>query len=101
MNYTNAEIRQAGQVIRCNVELYANIPATGPEAAQVQWQGVLRPPNNTGLEIDERYTLALPDCSPVTIKIMSEANHVDGSVKFKGVGAPPAPSSAREAVGVG
>jgi len=84
--FKNAEIRQAGNVIRANVEVDSSVPITGPEAGRVEWRGVLRPPNITGLALRETYTLVLPGFSPAKILITGEANPVDGSVTFEGVG---------------
>ncbi len=84
--YENAEIRQGGNVIRVNVDLDASFPlATG----SAEWRGTLQPPNNTGLALGESYTLVLPGFSPARILITSEANAVDGSVTFEGVGEMP------------
>ena len=88
--YNNAEIKRAGQVIRANVHVDSYVPVNGPSAGEVQWSGVLRPPNNTGLELGETYTLVLPGLSPAKILITDEANPVDGSVTFQGVGQLPA-----------
>jgi hypothetical protein len=90
MIYENAEIRRAGKVIRANVEVDSYVPITGPSAAKVVWSGVLRPPNNTGLLLGETYTLVLPDFGPAKIEITEEANPVDGSVSFRGIGELPA-----------
>jgi hypothetical protein len=83
--YKNAEIRKAGDVIRANVEVDSFVPISGPSAGTVEWSGILRPPNNTGLIMDETYTLVLPGFSPAKITITGEANPVDGSVTFKGI----------------
>jgi hypothetical protein len=96
MQYKNAEIRQAGRTIRANVEVDASVPVTGPSAGKVEWDGVLWPPNNTGLELFETYTLVLPGFSPAKIVITEEANPVDGSVRFKGVGGMPASMHSRQ-----
>jgi hypothetical protein len=87
--YKNAEIRRAGEVIRGDVEVDAFVPVTGSSAGKIQWSGVLRPPNNTGLARREIYTLVLPGNVAAKIQITDEANPVDGSVPFKGIGAPP------------
>lgn len=87
--HQNAEIRHSGRVIRANVEVEAAVPVNGPSAGTAQWGGILRPPNNTGLERGELYTLVLPGCSPARIVITDEANPADGSVPFRGVGAVP------------
>ena len=84
--FTNAEIRHGGNAIRANVEVDEFVPITGPSAGSVQWNGLLRPPNNTGLIKGEIYTLILPGYSPARIEITEEANPVDGSVAFKGIG---------------
>jgi len=84
--FKNAEIRQASNVIRANVEVDSFVPITGQSTGKDEWSGVLRPPNNTGLALGEAYTLLLPGFSPAKILITSEANPVDGSVTFKGVG---------------
>jgi hypothetical protein len=84
--HKNAEIRHGGDVIRANVEVDAFVPITGELAGKVQWSGVLRPPNNTGLVKGETYILILPGYSPAKIEVTDEANPVDGSVPFKGVG---------------
>jgi len=87
--FTNAEIRHGSRVVRANVELDSFIPITGLSAGEVEWSGVLRPPNNTGLAPGETYTLVLPNFSPARILITGEANPIDGSVSFQGVGQPP------------
>ena len=84
--YKNAEIRRASYVIRANVEVDGFVPSTGPSAGNLEWSGVFRPPNNTGLALGETYTLVIPGFSPARIVITGEANPVDGSVTFKGVG---------------
>jgi len=84
--FKNAEIRQGDRVIRVNVEVDSSVPITGPSAGTVEWGGVLRPPNNTGLMFDESYVLILPGFAPAEIMITDEANPVDGSVTFKGLG---------------
>lgn len=97
VEHKNAQIRQAGRTIRANVEVDGYVPVAGPSAGQIQWHGVLRPPNNTGLEVDETYTLVLPGFSPAKIVITEEANPVDGSVAFKGVGSTPVGMGSRQA----
>lgn len=82
----NAEIRHGGNAIRANVEVDGFVPVTGPSAGKFLWSGTLRPPNNTGLIKGETYTLVLPGCPPARIEITEEANPVDGSVPFKGIG---------------
>lgn len=94
--YKNAEIRRSGHVIRVNVEVDGFVPVTGPSAGKVEWGGVLRPPNNIGLALDESYTLVLPEFSPTKIQITSEANPVDGSVTFKGIGEVPVRVSSQQ-----
>jgi hypothetical protein len=94
--FKNAEIRQAGNVIRANVDVDSSVPITGPLAGKAEWRGVLRPPNNTGLALGEAYTLLLPGFSPAKIVITSEANPVDGSVTFKGVGELPVAVPSRQ-----
>lgn len=84
--FKNAEIRHGGNVIRANVEVDGFVPVTGPSAGKFQWSGVLRPPNNTGLIKGETYTLILPGYSPTKIEVTDEANPVDGSVPFTGIG---------------
>jgi hypothetical protein len=84
--FKNAEIRQAGSVIRANVEVESFVPITRPSAGKAEWSGILRPPNNTGLALREAYMLLLPGFSPAKIEITGEANPEDGSVTFKGVG---------------
>lgn len=88
--YKNAEIRLGGHLIRVNVEVDSSVPITGPAAGTVEWGGVLRPPNNTGLVPGEIYLLVIPALSPAKIEITSEANAADGSVTFKGIGDFPA-----------
>lgn len=97
VEHKNAQIRQAGRTIRANVEVHGYVPVMGPSAGEIQWSGVLRPPNNTGLEVDETYTLILPGFSSAKIVITEEANPVDGSVAFKGVGGIPVSTSSRQA----
>ena len=82
----NAEIRQGNRAIRVNVAVDSSVPITGPNAGTVGWGGVLRPPNNTGLLVDESYMLILPGFLPATIVITEEANPIDGTVAFKGIG---------------
>jgi hypothetical protein len=82
--FKNTEIRRAGEVIRGDVEVDVSVPITGPSAGQIEWSGVLRPPNNTGLARGETYMLVLPGYVPAKIQITDEANAVDGSVPFKG-----------------
>ena len=88
--FKNAEIRQAGHIVRANVEgeVDSFVPLTGPSVTE--WSGVLRPPNNTGLAVGETYFLQIPGHSPAKIEITGEANPVDGSVTFKGLGQLPA-----------
>lgn len=81
--FQNAQIRQGGNTIRVNVLVDAYVPMT---TGRLEWFGELRPPNNTGLALGESYTLVLPGYSPAKILITSDANAVDGSVTFKGVG---------------
>lgn len=87
--YKDAEIRHGGIVIRVNVEVDGYVPVTGTAAGKFEWHGVLRPPNNTGLTPGEIYTLVLPGYLPAKIEICEEANPIDGSVSYKGVGEPP------------
>ena len=97
--FNNAEIRQAGNVIRANVEVevdFGSVPISAPSAGNVEWSGVLRPPNNTGLALGETYTLVLPGFSPAKIAITGEANPVDSSVTFKGVGELPVSMPSRQ-----
>jgi len=94
--FRNAEIRQAGNVIRANVEVDSFVPSTGPSAGTVEWNGVIRPPNNTGLALGETYVLVLPGFSPAKIVITSEANSEDGTVTFKGVGESPVSVPSRQ-----
>lgn len=85
-HFKNAEIRQAGNVIRANVEVDSFVPITAQSPGNVEWLGVLRPPNNTGLALGEAYMLVLPGFAPAKIVITGEADPEDGSVTFKGVG---------------
>jgi hypothetical protein len=94
--FKNAEIRQAGNVIRANVEVDSFVPVSGPSAERFEWGGVLRPPNNTGLTRGETYTLVLPGHLPAKIRITDEANSVDGSVTFRGVGESPVSVPSRQ-----
>jgi hypothetical protein len=84
--FKNTEIRQGGNVIRANVEVDGFVPVTGPAAGRFQWSGVLKPPNNTGLVNGETYTLILPGYPAAKIEVTDEANPIDGSVPFKGIG---------------
>jgi len=84
--FKNAEIRHGGNVIRANVEVDGFVPITGPSAGTLQWSGTLRPPNNTGLIKGGTYTLILPGYSPTRIEVTDEANPIDGSVPFRGIG---------------
>lgn len=84
--FDNAEIHQGRKVIRVNVDVDGFVPITGQSAGEYHWSGVLRPPNNTGLIRGETYTLVLPGYSPARIKVTDEANPVDGSVPFRGIG---------------
>jgi hypothetical protein len=93
--YENAEIRHGGIAIRVNVEVDAEVPITGSAAGNVEWHGVLRPPNNTGLNSRETYTLVLPGFLPAKIEIYEEASPIDGSVSYKGVGEPPQSAPAK------
>ena len=56
-HFKNAEIRQASNVIRANVEVDSFVPITAQSPGNVEWRGVLRPPNNTGLALGEAYML--------------------------------------------
>lgn len=87
--YEGAEIRHGGIIIRVNVKVDGYAPMNGPEAGKFIWHGVLQPPNNTGLTPGEIYTLVLPGFLPAKIEICEEANPIDGSVRYQGVGEPP------------
>ena len=89
----NAEIKQGGNVIRVNVEVQTAVAITGPSAGKSEWSGVLNPPNNTGLTLGEIYTLVLPGLQSAKIEITDEANSIDGSVPFKGIGVLPLSNS--------
>lgn len=81
--YQNAEIRRGGDVVRVNVVVDVQVPlATG----RAEWNGILRPPNNTGLINGEAYTLILPGFLPAKILVTSEAHAIDGAVQFQGIG---------------
>jgi hypothetical protein len=93
--YRNAEIRQGSRTIRVNVDVDGFMPVTGPLAGKFQWGGVLRPPNNTGLEPNETYLLLIPGFSAAKIVITEEPNPVDGSVAFTGIGDMPTSEPSR------
>ena len=84
--FKNAELRHGRNVIRTHVNVDAFVPTTGPSAGRLQWSGVLMPPNNTGLIKDQTYVLIIPGHSSVKIQVTDEANSVDGSVPFVGIG---------------
>lgn len=96
--YQNAEIRKSGQTIRVNVivDIDGYVPITGPSAASYVWNGVLHPPNNTGLTLADVYQLMLPDFAPARIRITSEANPIDGTVSFEGLGEIPLHKTGRQ-----
>ena len=83
--YRDAEIRKGGNRVRMNlmVDAYAYVRMV---TGRAEWEGTLHPPNNIGLTLSESYTLVLPGFSPAKILITSEANAIDGTVSFKGVG---------------
>ena len=92
-SYKHAEIRRGSRRVRADVTVDVDIdsymPVTGPEAGVAQWSGVLRPPNNIGLTRGEVYSLLLPGHSPAKIRILDDANPIDASVPFQGIGRMP------------
>ena len=87
--YNNAEIRQARKVIRANVEVQGFVPVTGPSAGSSSGAGFFGRQIIRDWCCGDTYTLILPDYPPAEIEITDEANPVDGSVAFKGIGEPP------------
>ena len=87
-HFTNARIMREGHAIRINVEVDYD-ESVSITNGEVQWSGWLQPPNNIGLEVGHAYTLVLPGFKPARILITEEANPVDGTVAFRGVGERP------------